>query len=140
MHNANCRRNQIRSGKRRKNGKEIKQRGIKMAKEKVTLWDTSETLTTPEEINGYLAAAFEDGDPELIRVAMANVAKARNMTQLASDMGVSRRGLYQALSPDGNPAFSTIQKFIDAIGAKLTVTDGKSNGKGRPAIRHRLAA
>ena len=111
-----------------------------MAKEKITPWDTSETLTSPGIIKGYLAAAFEDGDPELIRVAMANVAKARNMTQLASDMGISRRGLYQALSPDGNPAFLTVKKFVDAIGAKLTVTDGNNNRRGNSTVRQKLAA
>jgi probable addiction module antidote protein len=93
----------------------------KMAKEKISAWDTSETLRTQDEISGYLAAAFEDGDPALIRVAMANVAKAHNMTQLASDMGISRRGLYKMFSPGGNPEFWTIQKFISAVGAKLTV-------------------
>jgi len=97
-----------------------------MAKTKVTPWDTSEKLTTPEIINSYLAAAFEDGDPVLIRNAMANVAKARNMTALANDMGISRRGLYKMFSPEGNPEFSTVQKFITAIGAKLTIiSDGK---------------
>ena len=51
-----------------------------MAKVTVTSWDPSEKLTTPEIINGYLAEAFEDGNPELIRIAMANVAKAHNMS------------------------------------------------------------
>ena len=96
-----------------------------MAKMKITLWDTSETLVTDEDISGYLAAAFEDGDPALIRTAMVNVAKARTMTQLAKDMGITRRGLYKALSPDGNPEFSTIQKFLGAVGAKLTVIRNK---------------
>jgi len=92
-----------------------------MAKVKVAPWDTSETLTSPEIINSYLAEAFEDGDPELIRIAMTNVVKARNMTQLAAEMGVSRSGLYKMLSPGGNPEFETIQKFLSAIGSKLTV-------------------
>ena len=94
---------------------------MKMAKVKVTPWDTSETLETQDDISGYLAEAFEDGDPELIRIAMANVAKARNMTQLAADMGISRRGLYKVLSENSNPEFSTVQKFLNAVGAKLTV-------------------
>ena len=92
-----------------------------MAKIKITPWDTSETFESPEDISEYLAAAFEDGDPALIRIAMANVAKARNMTQLAADIGITRRGLCKALSPEGNPEFLTIQKFISALGAKLTI-------------------
>jgi len=92
-----------------------------MAKVTVTPWDTSETLHTEEDCAGYLAAAFEDGDPALIRVAMENVAKARNMTALAHDMGISRRGLYKMFSPDGNPEFSTVQKFLSAIGVKMTI-------------------
>jgi probable addiction module antidote protein len=103
----------------------------KMTQEKLTLWDTSETLTSPEIISEYLAAAFEDGDPALIRIAMANVAKAYNMTKLADKMGISRRGLYKALSPDGNPEFWTIQKFLTAVGAKLTVVSGNKKRKAK---------
>jgi probable addiction module antidote protein len=94
---------------------------MKMRKEKITAWDTSETLKTPDEISGYLAAAFEDGDSELIRVAMSNVAKSRNMTQLAVDMGISRRGLYKMLAPNGNPEFLTIRNFLNAAGVQMSI-------------------
>ena len=108
-----------------------------MAKIKITPWNTAETLVSPEDISGYLAAAFDEGDPALIRIALANVAKARNMTQLAADMGISRSGLRKALSPEGNPKFWTIQKFISAVGAKLTIV--VDDNKHKPKIRKSIA-
>ena len=107
-----------------------------MAKVKVVSCDTSEYLTMPKIIDSYLTEAFEDGGPELIRIAMTNVAKSRNMTQLADEMGISRRGLYKMLSLSGNPELETIQKFISAIGPKLTVAsiDKKRKSKIRKAI------
>ena len=101
----------------------------------VTPWDTSEILHTEEDCAGYLAAAFEDGDPAIIRAAMADVAKARNMTQLAKEMGISRRGLYKMLYSEGNPEFLTIQKFIAAVNAKLTVVGADNKHKTRSKIR-----
>ena len=44
------------------------------------------------------------------------------MTQLAHDTGLTREGLYKALSTEGNPAFSTIFKVIRALGVKLHAT------------------
>ena len=87
----------------------------------VTKWDVVETLHNEEDYAGYLAAAFEDGDPRIIRSAIADVARARNMAALARDMGITTRGLYKTLSEDGNPEFSTIQKFLSAVGLKMTV-------------------
>lgn len=92
-----------------------------MKKITVSRWDTAETLLNESDYAGYLAAAFEDGDPSIVRQAMANVARARNMSALARDMGISARGLYKALSQDGNPEFWTIQRFLNAIGAKMTI-------------------
>lgn len=88
---------------------------------KITKWDTSETLETEKDIAEYLAAAFETSDIAVIRKAMENVAKARNMTQIANEMGISRRGLYIMFSDQGNPELATVQKFLDVVGAKLSV-------------------
>jgi len=92
-------------------------------KEKIKLkkWDTSETLETEQDVAGYLAAAFETNDIVLIRKAMENVAKARNMTEIAKQMGISRRGLYKMFSDTGNPELVTVQKFLDVVGARLSV-------------------
>jgi probable addiction module antidote protein len=84
-------------------------------------WDTAEFLTSDEDIVAYLNAALEDGDQALVTAALGNIARAKGMTQLAKDTGITRDGLYKALSPDGNPSFSTVQKVVKALGLKLDV-------------------
>ena len=84
-------------------------------------WDTAEFLASDEDIVAYLNAALEDGDQALITTALGNIARSRGMTELAKETGITRDGLYKALSPDGNPSFSTVQKVIKALGYKLDV-------------------
>ena len=71
--------------------------------------DSAEHLKTDEDIQLYLEACLEEAgdDPAFIIHALGIVARAKNMSQLARDTGLTREGLYKALSPDGNPAFST---------------------------------
>jgi probable addiction module antidote protein len=90
--------------------------GIKLKK-----WDVVEHLDSQESINLYLEACFEadPGDGSLIRAALGDIARARGMAQLARDTGISREGPYKALSPDGNPEFTTVVKVIHALGLKL---------------------
>lgn len=84
-------------------------------------WDTAEFLENDEDIVAYLNAALEDGDSALIAAALGNIARARGMTQLAKDTGISRDGLYKALSPSDNPSFDTVRKVTKALGLKLDV-------------------
>jgi probable addiction module antidote protein len=86
-----------------------------------TTWDSAEYLKTNRDMAAYLTAALEDGDPALLNVALGNVARAKGMTQLAEETGITRDGLYKALSPSGNPSFSTIQKVINALDMRLEV-------------------
>ncbi len=69
----------------------------------------------------YLNAALEDGDPAVLSTALGDIARAKGMTQLARETGISRDGLYKALSPTGNPSFATVQKVINALGMKVEV-------------------
>ncbi len=71
----------------------------------------------------YLEACLEEaGDnPSLIVHALGVIARAKNMSQLSRATGISREGLYKALSPEGNPTFSTVAKVAKALGFKLTV-------------------
>jgi probable addiction module antidote protein len=85
-------------------------------------WDASEYLDTNEDIAAYLNAALEDGDPALITAALGDVARAKGMTQLSKETGITRDGLYKALSPTGNPSFDTVCKVIKAFGLKLDVS------------------
>ena len=88
-------------------------------------WDVTEHLDTEERIALFLEAVFEDGDPATISAAIGEVARARGMTNVARDAGLSRENLYKALSESGNPEFSTILKVVKALGFNLTVAPQK---------------
>ena len=87
---------------------------------KTTPYDPAEYLDTPSRIAAYLRVVFEDGDPALIAAALGDVARAKGMTQLASQSGVTREALYKALSPSGDPRLSTFLGVMKALGIKLT--------------------
>ncbi len=89
---------------------------------KATTWDAADYLETEADIAAYLNAAFEDGDTSVIAAALGDVARAKGMTQLAKETGITRDGLYKALSPTGNPSFDTVQKVVKAFGLKLDVS------------------
>ncbi len=94
-------------------------------------WDPAENLGTPEDIAAYLEAALEDGDPKLITAAIGDVARAKSMTQLARDTGLSRESLYRALSADGNPEFGTILKVLRAFGVRLEARPAEQRDAAR---------
>lgn len=88
--------------------------------ERFSRYDTAEHLRSEEEIALYLEAVMEEGDAALIIAALGDVARARNMSQLARDTGMTREGLYKALSGEGNPSFATVMKVARALGLKLS--------------------
>jgi probable addiction module antidote protein len=92
--------------------------------EKFTRWDAADQLDTEEDVALYLDACLEDdpGDGNLVRAALNDIARARGMTQLAHDTGLTREGLYRALSAAGNPEFSTVLKVIKALKIRLHAT------------------
>jgi len=89
--------------------------------EKFSRYDTAEYLETEEDIRLYLKACQEDGDPALIAAALGDIARARNMSKLAKEAGLTRAGLYKALSAEGNPSLATVAKIAKALGLKITV-------------------
>jgi len=72
-------------------------------------------------IHEYLKAAFEEGDSELLMVAIGNVAKAKGMSEIAKETNLSRQNLYKALSANSSPKFETVKKVIEALGCKLAI-------------------
>ena len=92
-----------------------------MAKTITTSYDVAEHLRTSEEMAAYLEACFEEanGDASFIAKAIGDIARARGMSQVARDAGLSRESLYKALSGNRNPNFATIIKVISALGLKL---------------------
>jgi probable addiction module antidote protein len=87
---------------------------------KTVRWDVVDHLGTPEAIANYLEAVFEIGDPQLVIAALGDVARARGMTALAKDTGVSRESLYKSLAKEGNPEFATVMKVVGALGLRIT--------------------
>jgi probable addiction module antidote protein len=92
-------------------------------KETFSRWDAADYLKSEDDIAAYLQACIEEApdDPALIAAALGDVARARGMVQLARDTGLTREGLYKALSKDGNPNFGTVLKVLHALGIKITL-------------------
>jgi probable addiction module antidote protein len=84
-------------------------------------YDVAEPLRTPEEMAAYLDAWFEEAPDDVAGIARAlgDIARARGMTQVDRDAGLSRESLYKALSETGNPSFATILKVARALGVRL---------------------
>ena len=92
-----------------------------MRKTKTTRYDVAEHLRTPAEMAAYLEACLEeaDGDAAVIAKALGDIARAKSMSQVARDAGLSRESLYKALSGERTPGFDTILKVVHALGIKL---------------------
>jgi probable addiction module antidote protein len=86
---------------------------------KIARFDAAEFLDSEEAIAEYLSAALEDPNPDLFLAAVADVAKARGMSQLAKDSGLGRESLYKALAPGAQPRYGTIVKLLGAMGVSL---------------------
>lgn len=90
--------------------------------EKFARYDSANYLRTPEEVAEYLLAAFEEGGDDAAYMAHVIGVAARahgGMTKLAKETGMTRAGLYKALSKDGNPSFETIVKAMRVLGVRL---------------------
>lgn len=92
-----------------------------MAQTKTSRYDVAEHLRTPEEMAAYLEACLEeaDGDAAFVAKALGDIARAKGMTDVARDAGLSRESLYKALSGERTPNFDTILKVVGALGIKL---------------------
>ena len=88
---------------------------------KTRRWDAAERLKTKEDIAAYLDAVLQDGDPDLLKAALGDIARAKGMTEIAQAAGLGRANLYKALSPDGNPEFATVARVLRALGLRLTI-------------------
>ncbi len=84
-------------------------------------YDAADFLGTEEDIAAYLEAAAEDGDPAALVAALGAVARARNMSRLSREAGMTREGLYKALSSTGNPSFATVARIAKALGFRLAL-------------------
>ena len=84
-------------------------------------FDMANHLTSEEDVAEYLRQVLEDGDPVELGAALGDIARARGMTQLARDTGLSRESLYKSLSGERAPNSDTLFKVIKALGFQLTL-------------------
>ena len=92
-----------------------------MAKTATTRFDPAEHLGTPEEMAAYLEASLEEsgGDAAFVARALGTIARARGMSQVAGDAGLSRESLYKALSGGRVPRLDTVLRVVAALGLRL---------------------
>lgn len=83
-------------------------------------FDAAAYLDNEAIIAEYVTAALEDPNPEAFLAAVADVARARGMTQLARETGLGRESLYKALAPGAKPRYDTVLKLLHGLGVKLT--------------------
>ncbi len=93
-----------------------------MATKEITKFDIAEYLEDDVLIAEYLNTVLEEGDAEDIITALGHVAKARGMSKIAEETGLSRPSLYKALSQGSKPQFDTILKVLRAVGGNLNVS------------------
>jgi probable addiction module antidote protein len=93
-------------------------------------YDSADYLKADADIAAYLEAAAEADDPALMVSALGAVARSRNVSKLARDTGLTREGIYKALSDDGNPSFATVTKLAKALGFRvvLRAVEGETAG------------
>jgi probable addiction module antidote protein len=89
--------------------------------ETVKDFDAAEYIETREDVIAYLDAALAEKDTKFLLKAIGNVARSKGMAQLARELNLSREGLYDSLSPKGNPSFTTVVKVLDNLGFQLSI-------------------
>ena len=87
---------------------------------KLIAFDAARYLDDDEAIAEYMTAVLETDDPDLLLLALADVARAKGMAQVAKDAGLGRESLYKALAPGAKPRFETVMKVARALGVKVT--------------------
>lgn len=89
-------------------------------KPKLLPFDAARYLTDDAAVAEYMTAVLETEDPDLLLLALGDIARARGMAQVAKDAGLGRESLYKALAPGAKPRFDTVLKVARALGVKLS--------------------
>ncbi|MFO1288629.1 MAG: addiction module antidote protein [Rubrivivax sp.] len=83
-------------------------------------FDPARYLTDDSAIAEYMTAVLEEGDHDLLLLALGDIARAKGMSQIAKDTGLGRESLYKALAPGAKPRLETVLKVAKALGVKFT--------------------
>jgi probable addiction module antidote protein len=91
--------------------------------EKITVsdFDAAEYIETPEDVFLTLEVAAEENDPQFLLSILGDIARSKGMVRLAQELNLDRKGLYKALSAEGNSSFGTVVKVLDNLGFRLKV-------------------
>ena len=89
-------------------------------KAKLVPFDAARYLTNDAAIAEYMSAVLESDDPDLLLLALSDVARARGMAEVAKAAGLGRESLYKALAPGAKPRYETVMKVVRALGVQLT--------------------
>ena len=108
----------------------------------LTRFDPADYLLSEEDMAAYLAECAAGDDPALIAHALGAIARARNLSQLARETGMTRAGLSRALAHDGNPSFATISKVAKTLGLKVSIAPARAAARtaAKPSRRARPVA
>jgi probable addiction module antidote protein len=98
----------------------MKAKPARKTKPKLVPFDAARYLRDDAAIAEYMNAVLETEDPDLLLLALSDVARARGMAQVAKDAGLGRESLYKALAPGAKPRFDTVLKVARALGVRLT--------------------
>ena len=90
-------------------------------------FDAAEYLKNEEDIAAYLTSVIEENDSSLLAAALGDIARARGMTQVAKDSGITREALYKALRPGSEPRFETVSRVCAALGVRLVAQSNQAN-------------
>ncbi len=90
------------------------------AKTKLLPFDAARYLDSDEALAEHMSVVLEANDPDLLLLALGDVARAKGMAQVAKDAGLGRESLYKALAPGAKPRFETVMKVARALGVKFT--------------------
>lgn len=96
-------------------------------------FDASACFDSEETIAEYLSTAAEDDNPEVLLLAIADVARSRGMAQVAKDAGLGRESLYKALAPGAHPRYATIAAVLKALGVRLAISAAQKEGYAEKA-------
>jgi probable addiction module antidote protein len=110
--------------------------GMKTKKITFKKWDPSEVIETKEDVIALLEVTLEENDPDFLLSVVGDIARSKGMTQIAKELNMSRKGLYKALAPDGNPSFKTVFKLFDLLGLQIKVE--KKSGNKRMGTKKRI--
>jgi len=94
---------------------------------KTSKWDMAEFIETEEDVAAHLAVALQEKDMEFLASVINALARAKGMSRISKELGITREGLYKSFSPGGNPSFATVMNILDNLGYGISVYQKKAS-------------